>query len=67
MLKLLRLGAEVGAAVFPSVSCLAAPSCSSWALVWMVGAGAQATTLFVGIQAHDRESQDPVFLATCMT
>lgn len=66
MLKLLRLGAEAGAAAFPSVSCLAAPSCRSWAPVWMVGASAQATTLFVGSQAHDRERQDPVFLATCM-
>lgn len=64
MLKLLP--PEVGAAAF-STSGLAAASCSCQAPVWMAGAGAPAATLVVGGQIHDRRSQDPAFLTTCMT
>lgn len=42
-LELLLLGAGVAAS--SSTFCLAAASCSCWAPLWMVAAGARATTL----------------------
>lgn len=57
---------RLGAASF-SVFCLAAESSNLGAPVWIVLAGAIATSLVIPDPAQDRRSHDPEFLTTRMT